>query len=177
MAAKSSTSQPKATWQDVEANDHIVRALCFKFFGPDFEDAAQEVRLHAWRKLPQFRGDAKFSTWFYRLVFNQCLVIARMAVAKKRPQYSSLEALAQDSHFDVVSAEPSPLRIAEAREIVAILEEARPKHLRRMRFKSEGNSYQDYADVRGIHLGTAKSDIHRARKLLKKSAVAAGVTK
>ena len=36
------------------------------------EDLAQEAFLRAWRGLPAFRGQSKFSTWSYRIVTNLC---------------------------------------------------------------------------------------------------------
>ncbi len=38
--------------------------------GPEVEDLVQDVFLHVYRSLPSFRGDAKFSTWLYRLTVN-----------------------------------------------------------------------------------------------------------
>ena len=39
----------------------------------DAEDAVQDALYNAWRALPGFRGDAKFSTWLYRIVWRQCV--------------------------------------------------------------------------------------------------------
>jgi RNA polymerase sigma-70 factor (ECF subfamily) len=39
----------------------------------DVEDLAQEVFLLAWRALPSFRGDARFSTWLYRIATNRAI--------------------------------------------------------------------------------------------------------
>ncbi len=54
-------------------------ALAVRVLGtrPDAQDAVQDALLSAWRKLPQFHGDAAFSTWLYRIVTNRCLNVAR----------------------------------------------------------------------------------------------------
>ncbi|WP_354645297.1 RNA polymerase sigma factor [Kitasatospora camelliae] len=43
----------------------------------DAEDVVQESLLSAWRRLPDFRGDAAFRTWLYRIVSNRCLSLLR----------------------------------------------------------------------------------------------------
>jgi RNA polymerase sigma factor (sigma-70 family) len=49
---------------------------------PEREDLAQEILLQAWKAWPRFRGEAKFSTWFYRICLNTILTHQR----KNRPQ-------------------------------------------------------------------------------------------
>jgi RNA polymerase sigma-70 factor (ECF subfamily) len=51
----------------LNGNDHRRDIL------PDLEDLSQEVFVQAWRALPKFRGDAKFSTWLYRIATNRAL--------------------------------------------------------------------------------------------------------
>ncbi|MFG2662413.1 RNA polymerase sigma factor, partial [Streptomyces sp. NPDC048425] len=43
----------------------------------DAKDAVQETFLSAWRRLPEFRGDAAFRTWVYRICTNRCLNMLR----------------------------------------------------------------------------------------------------
>lgn len=43
----------------------------------DFEDYYQEVCLQIWRSRDKFRGEAKWSTWIYRLSLNICLTLIR----------------------------------------------------------------------------------------------------
>jgi len=51
-----------------------VYGMAARFVGQaaDAEDIAQEVFLKAFRGLRGFKGDAKFSTWLYRITFNLC---------------------------------------------------------------------------------------------------------
>ena len=53
----------------------MIHALTYRMSGSlaDAEDLAQETFIRAYRQLGQFRGDAKFSSWLYRIGINTCL--------------------------------------------------------------------------------------------------------
>src|SRR5690348_9660792 len=69
-----------------------VATLCRSMLGDDAaaDDAAQDVFLKAHRSLKSFRGDAKLSTWLYRVATNRCLDLLRAA---GRAKTQSLDAL------------------------------------------------------------------------------------
>ncbi len=69
----------------------------------DVEDTAQEVFIQAWRALPRFRGDARFSTWLYRIATNTA--IRQWHRRKKQRQMSAEE--------DAAAQAVSPTRLAE----------------------------------------------------------------
>src|SRR5947199_1230688 len=56
-----------------------IFALCFGMLGreDDARDAAQEAFIAAYRNLPNFRGEARVSSWLHRIAVNQCLTIKR----------------------------------------------------------------------------------------------------
>ncbi|WP_339915967.1 sigma-70 family RNA polymerase sigma factor [Yeosuana marina] len=54
----------------------------------DFEDYYQEVCLQIWRSRDKFRGDAKWSTWIYRLTLNICLTLIKKK-KRHREHYDS----------------------------------------------------------------------------------------
>ena len=69
-----------------------VAAIAYRMLGPsaDLEDVVQEVFLQVHRSLPDFRGQAKFSTWLHRVAVNVVLMTRRRA--RSRPTYTHEEA-------------------------------------------------------------------------------------
>jgi len=53
----------------------MVHSLCYRMTGSmtDAEDLAQETFIAAYQRLDKFRGEARFSSWLYRIAVNQCL--------------------------------------------------------------------------------------------------------
>lgn len=62
-------------------NEHqkIIHKVCnlYMHFPEDKEDLFQEVTLQAWKAYHKFRGDAKFSTWLYRVALNTAITFFR----------------------------------------------------------------------------------------------------
>ena len=73
----------------VERYQKLVYTLALRMLNvpADAEDAAQEAFLSAWKALPRFRMDAKFSTWLYRLTVNAATDVLR----RRRKEPDSLD--------------------------------------------------------------------------------------
>jgi RNA polymerase sigma-70 factor (ECF subfamily) len=63
----------------VHEHQGIVRRVCslYAATSEDRDDLYQEIVLQLWRAYPGFRGDAKFSTWMYRVALNTALLSRR----------------------------------------------------------------------------------------------------
>jgi RNA polymerase sigma-70 factor (ECF subfamily) len=127
------------------------------------EDATQEAFVRAWRGLPSFRSQAQFTTWLYRIVHNLCL--SRLPGLQR-------ELLQTEPLEDVVSSPaPCPSALFEAREQVAFLHaelNRLPETYRvvlTLRYL-QNLSYDEIATVLNVPMGTIKTHIHRARRLL-----------
>ena len=59
----------------ISRHQRMIHALTFRMTGSlaDAEDLAQETFIHAHDQLASFRGEAKFSSWLYRIALNLCL--------------------------------------------------------------------------------------------------------
>ncbi len=137
------------------------------------EDIAQETFIRAYRALAQFRGEAQFYTWLYRIAVNTA---KKALVDLKRDPLVSESALRGNSEDeDETSAVENELTTAEtpetvlaAKEIAAAVNsamEALPEELRQavtLR-EIEGLSYEEIAEVMNCPIGTVRSRIFRAR--------------
>ena len=59
----------------LQQHERIINKVC-RVYAQDTEDRNdlyQEIALQAWRSYPNFRGDAQFSTWLYRVALNTAI--------------------------------------------------------------------------------------------------------
>lgn len=137
------------------------------------EDIAQETFIRAYRALHQFRGDAQFYTWLYRIAVNTA---KKSLVDLKRDPVISESALRTTADDDETSAPGEELRSDEtpesslaAKEIaetVSAVVDALPEELRQALTlrEIEGLSYEEIAEVMDCPIGTVRSRIFRARE-------------
>ena len=140
------------------------------------EDIAQETFIRAYRALAQFRGEAQFYTWLYRIAVNTA---KKALVDLKRDPLVSESALRGGGDDDdetsaveneLTSAE-TPETVLAAKEIAAAVNsamEALPDDLRQavtLR-EIEGLSYEEIAEVMNCPIGTVRSRIFRAREAI-----------
>lgn len=147
----------------VRRHEARVRALCASMLNGsgDAEDAAQEAFLKAYRHLADFRGDALFSTWMYRIAYRHCLDLQK---ARRRRPAESLDALLEKG--DGVLArfkEPAPDAGAAAELLAGLPDEYRQILLMR---ESHGFRYEEIAAATGVSLDSVKARLRRARRRL-----------
>jgi RNA polymerase sigma-70 factor (ECF subfamily) len=139
------------------------------------EDIAQESFIRAYRALPQFRGDAQFYTWLYRIAVNTAkkalMDLKRDPLVTRTALQSSDE---EDETFglenDLTSSETpdAALQAKEIAEAVNAAIEALPEELRQavtLR-EIEGLSYEEIALAMECPIGTVRSRIFRAREAI-----------
>jgi len=65
--------------EDLEKNQNIIHKVCRAYTTSDdaHKDLFQEITIQLWRAYPNFRGDAKFSTWTYRVALNTAISLYR----------------------------------------------------------------------------------------------------
>lgn len=123
------------------------------------DDLAQETFLLAWRKLDQFRGDATFSTWLYRIAYS-CFLQAHRKAAREVTENG-------DGEMERLPAtEPArdlQLDFARALQRLSAAEQAVLLHCVQM-----GLSHEEAAYVLAMPLGTVKTHASRAKAKLKR---------
>jgi RNA polymerase sigma-70 factor (ECF subfamily) len=158
----------------VERNEAKIYGLCLKMLGnqEDAEDCLQEVFIKAFKALPGFREEARFSTWLYRIAYNESL----MRLRKKKLDTVSLDQPVEleegdvsrdladwtnDPRADVMNNELSDVLVRHVNEldpdnrIVFLMRDV------------HGLSTNDTADALGLSIPAVKSRLHRARLFLR----------
>ena len=138
-------------------------------------DIAQETFLRAWRALPQFRGEAQFYTWLYRIAVNTAkkslLELKRDPVLTESALHTSDDDDETSRRENELISESTPESELAAREIAAAVNaavEALPEDLRQaitLR-EIEGLSYEEIAEMMNCPIGTVRSRIFRAREAI-----------
>ena len=147
--------------------EHVFRlavSILGNGFEGDAEEVAQEVFVRVHRGLAAFRGDAKFSTWLYRIAFNQAVNL------KARLRYRAPH-LGDEVLETARSKAADPLRqVEEARRDRALMDaihelpEVYQSALRLHYWMDTGIA--EVAVLLDVPENTVKSYLHRARKLL-----------
>lgn len=177
---------------DVESfNQLILRwerpiyALAYRVIGRDEDarDVCQETFLRAFRALPGFKGQAKFSSWLYRIALNLC----RDWVRRQRrarlvqvpegvdPAELAAERGPAESIEDLVSRQELSEAVAEAMALLS--EEQRTAIILK---EYHGMTFQEIAELQGCPLSTVKTRLYQGlsvlRRHLKRNGMAPGLT-
>ena len=156
-----------------------VYAVSLHFFRDRDEalDATQDVFLQVYRKLGQFRGEAKFGTWLYRVTVNTCR--NRYASAQARRKHETVltagpeeEGNGEDPLARLPSPDPTPEHQAMDRDLSREIDAALAQLPESQRMMIILCDYRDYrydeiADIMDCSLSVVKTGIHRGRLKLR----------
>lgn len=128
-------------------------------------DITQEAFVRAWRALPNFRGDAKFSTWMHRITVNVAWSQRRK---QRRHRADSIDEVFVDPPAETIS----PERAAESAAVQGRLRSALralPKPTRTVVVLKDiyGWTHGEIAEHLDITIPAAKVRLHRGRKQLR----------
>jgi RNA polymerase sigma-70 factor (ECF subfamily) len=148
----------------VDRHQKQVHALGMSFLRnrDDAADFAQEVFLKAFRSLNQFEGASRFSTWLYRIAYNTAL-----NDVSRRKEYLSL-AEDYDSESSLLTPEEESVKRAVCQAVRRAVEELPEKYRICIDlFFFYDRSYEEIETITGNPVGTIKSHVFRAKKILR----------
>ena len=154
---------------EILVNDHAryVYTLTNRLLSnnQEAEDLAQETFIRAWRSIGTFRGDAQFRTWLYRIATNLCY--------NRLPKLKQ-ELLALDPDGGLVISDPAPrteqqvIRAEQQTELKDMIDTLPESYRLLIVLRHvQDLSYVEIAQITDLPLGTVKTGIFRARKILK----------
>jgi RNA polymerase sigma-70 factor (ECF subfamily) len=150
-----------------QAHHRRVYSICLRMTQSvsDAEDLTQEIFIHLFRKIGSYRGDAAFSTWLHRLTVNHVLMHFR----KKRVR-SEFATEDKNMPTQIVpgSTDPRRMKVVDhilLAEVIAKLPEGYREAF--VMHDIEGLEHNEIAQMRGRSAGTSKSQLHKARIMLR----------
>lgn len=142
-----------------------VYALCLRMCGraSEAEEMTQEAFVRCWSKLDSFQGQSAFGSWLHRLTVNTVLAAWRSA-GRYRERVLAVEDVEQLDHPE---ARATPGHAVDLEKAVAGL----PSGARTVfvLHDIEGFKHREIAELTGLALGTSKTQLHRARRLLQEA--------
>jgi RNA polymerase sigma-70 factor (ECF subfamily) len=150
-----------------------IYALAYRVIGREEEarDVCQEAFLRAFRALPGFKGQAKFSSWLYRITLNLCRDWIR------RQRRAPVSQMPEDVDVAEMAASRGPVESIEdlvaRRELSAVVEEAMarlPEEQRTAIILKEyhGMTFQEIAELQGCPLSTVKTRLYQGLSVLRR---------
>jgi RNA polymerase sigma-70 factor (ECF subfamily) len=138
----------------------------------DAEDAVQDAFLKIYRGTASFRGDARFSTWIYRVLLNSCYDMLRKY--RRRPvEVRSDEETSRAVPELSAPASDHPLRLS----LEACVKDLDPRRRAAfVLFAVEGFTHREVGDILGVPEGTSKTLLFEAKRELQRRLAVKGVT-
>jgi RNA polymerase sigma-70 factor (ECF subfamily) len=162
-----SLATPSPARFELDADDRrYVHAVVRRFVpsAGDADDVTQDALLTAFRYRAQFRGDAHYRTWLYRIAWTA-------AIAHRRRARRAPEPAGDRGELAIVDPRASPEEQVAARELSRAVERAiralPPSYAETLRLRLRGESEPAIARRLAISTALVKIRAHRARKVLR----------
>lgn len=158
-----------------------IYALAYRTIGreEDARDVCQETFLRAFRALPRFRGQAKFSSWLYRIALNLCRDWVRRErrtpVVQAPDDFDLMELAAAGEPSESIENLVARKDVARAveRAMALLPEEQRTAIVLK---EYHGLTFQEIADLVGCPLSTVKTRLYQGLTVLRRELARAGAT-
>ena len=182
LVAKSMAGDVDSFNQLVLRWERPIYALAYRVIGRDEDarDVAQETFLRAFRALPGFKGQAKFSSWLYRIALNLCRDWIRrkkraplvempegvdvVELAAEQGPSESIEELVSRQEMSRIVADGMTLLPEEQRTAIVLKE-------------YHGLTFQEIADLQGCPLSTVKTRLYQGLSVLRRHLESQGMTR
>jgi RNA polymerase sigma-70 factor, ECF subfamily len=173
LVDRSKTGDTESFNQLVRRWERPIFALAYRTLGreEDARDVTQETFLRAFRALPGFKGDAKFSSWLYRIALNLCrdwMRKQRRTPVVAMPEGVDVDQLVSENH-QTTSVEDLAARAELSRGVAKAMEHLPEEQRTAILLKEyHGLTFQEIADMTNCPLSTAKTRVYQGLTLLRK---------
>ncbi|KAA1244292.1 RNA polymerase sigma factor [Aquimarina sp. RZ0] len=149
---------------NLEQNQNIVHKVC-RIYANDAEahnDLFQEITIQLWKAYPKFRGEAKFSTWMYRVSLNTAITLYRKS--KRNIKTSDFDAI----DFKIAVEEYDDDEEQQLKLMYSAVKQLNDIEKALVFLYLEDKSYKEIAETMGISEVNARVKMNRVKTKLKK---------
>ena len=168
LAQAASTGNMTAFEELYQRHSRRVYSLCLRMTQnqSEAEDLAQEVFIQLFRKIGSFRGESAFTTWLHRLTVNQVLMHFRKRSVKLEQTTEEGETPVQ---VVVGTANPNQMPVVDRIALDKAVGQLPPGYRTVFVLHDvEGHEHEEIARMLGCSVGTSKSQLHKARRKLRR---------
>ncbi|HZX73367.1 MAG TPA: RNA polymerase sigma factor [Cyclobacteriaceae bacterium] len=153
----------KSFLKDINEHQGIILKVCSMYCDDrdDSEDLFQEIVLQLWKSYSGFKGEAKISTWMYRVALNTA--ITRLRKTKRRPDNQRLG----NDNFDIAEVANNRLDIQFSAELQQAINMLNRVDRALMMLYLDETSYSEIAEIIGISESNVGVKINRIKNRLK----------
>jgi|TARA_B110000503_G_C6991483_1_gene347547 RNA polymerase sigma-70 factor (ECF subfamily) len=150
---------------DFEKNQNIVHKVCriYTTNQDQHNDLFQEIAIQVWKNYSKFRGEAKFSTWMYRVALNTAISLYRKSSRRIKTQDFS------DVSFKIKSVDYDDTKDQQLKALYDGIRELSDIEKALIFLYLEDKPYKEIAITLGITEVNARVKMNRAKDKLKKS--------
>ncbi|SDJ38343.1 RNA polymerase sigma factor [Chryseobacterium jejuense] len=158
-----STGQEKTFVEFFKPNQKLIHKICriYTDNAEDHDDLFQEITIQLWKSFPGFKGEAKFSTWMYRVALNTAITLFRKP-QKQKAQTVDIDVSTLKIEYEAYEDEEHKLQ----KMYKAIYELSDVEKALIMMYL-EDKPYKEIGEILGITEGNARVKMNRAKNNLK----------
>lgn len=147
----------------LEKHQNIVHKVC-RIYTDNYDahqDLFQEITIQLWKAYPKFRGDAKFSTWMYRVALNTAITLYRKSKKSVNTQtINDIQFKIKSEEYDETEEEQLKLMYKAIKQLSDIEKALVFLYL-------EDKNYKEIAETLGISEVNSRVKMNRVKKKLK----------
>lgn len=145
--------------EEIKANHRIIRKVCLVYAHTkvDQEDLFQECLYNAWKAFPNFRNDAKFSTWLYKVALNTALY------HRRKSKSASMEVDLELANHPLIEQEENE-QLTQLYQAIAVLNDIEKSVIL---LYLENLSYREIGEITGFTESNIGAKLNRIKEKLK----------
>lgn len=158
-----STEQEKTFVEFFKPNQRLIHKICkiYTDNAEDHEDLFQEITIQLWKSFPGFKGEAKFSTWMYRVALNTAITLFR------NPRRKAMQTVEFDRSSLTIEYEAYEDDEYKLKRMYKAIYELSDIEKALIMMYLEDKPYKEIGEILGITEGNARVKMNRAKNNLK----------